>query len=520
MLHLAFIFHMHQPYYKDLLTNQAELPWVRLHGVKDYLDMALILKKIPAIHQTFNLVPSLIEQLQDYANRTVKDKFLELSSKPAKDLNAQEKNFILANFFSISKDKVISTFPRYFELYLKQQAKKEFSSQDFLDLQAWFNLSWIDPSFRKEMPELKQLIGKGRFFSEEEKQVILDKQIEILKGIIPAYKTLMQSGQIEVTISPYYHPILPLIFNVNVAREANPKAFLGKLEFSYPEDAKAQVEEAVKLYRERFGLAACGMWPSEEAVCEHILPLIIEAGINWIVADEAVLFRSLKKKRRDVKLLYQPYLLSREGGDLNIVFRDRNLSDLIGFSYSQMKSADAAADFIRHLENIAVSFKHQDVLVAVAMDGENAWEYFTNDGHDFLELLYARISESKIIKAVTVSEYLRAFPAQGKIKRLAAGSWIYGEFGKWIGNPYKLKAWEWLAAARKELEGIKVSGCQSINLELAWKQMYILEGSDWFWWYGEEPAGAFDRLFRAHLENFYKIISKESPAYLKYPLHP
>ncbi len=518
MLHLAFIFHMHQPYYKNLLSGEAQLPWVRLHGVKDYLDMVQMLKGFPAIHQTFNLVPSLIEQIEDYTNREIKDKFLELSYRPAKDLTPQDKEFILENFFSINKDRVIAAFPRYLELYFKKQGKKEFSPQDFLDLQCWFNLSWIDPSFRKEIPELKRLVGKGRFFSEEEKQLILDKQAEILKEIIPAYKAFMRSGQIEVTVSPYYHPILPLLCSANVAKEANPKAALGKLEFSYPQDARQQVEDAVGLYEQKFGLSCRGMWPSEEAVSEHILPLIMGAGINWIVADEAILFRSLKKKQRDTRALYQPYSLNREEGNLNIIFRDRNLSDLIGFSYANLKSADAAADFMRHLDNIAAAFKKEDVLVAVAMDGENAWEYFANDGHDFLELLYAKISASKTIKAVTVSEYLRQFPPRKKIKRLAAGSWIYGQFGKWIGNPYKLKAWEWLAAARKELEAS--SNSRNINLELAWKQMYILEGSDWFWWYGEEPAGDFDQLYRMHLENFYKIINKESPSYIKYPLHP
>ena len=261
------------------------------------------------------------------------------------------------------------------------------------------------------------------------------------------------------------------------------------------------------------------MWPSEEGVSEHILPYIIKSGIKWIVADEAILFKSLKRKKRDTNLLYQPHLIKREEGDLAIVFRDRNLSDLIGFVYHKWTAEDAVKDFIKHLDNIALSFKDRDILVTIAMDGENAWEYYTNDGHDFLNLLYQRLSESKTIKTTTISEYLKIRPATLKIERVSAGSWIYGEFGKWIGNPQKIKGWEYLAKARKELENLeKQPTPANIDMKLAWKQMYILEGSDWFWWLGEDPDGSFDRLFRKHMANFYNIISQEPPEYLNHPI--
>lgn len=492
---------------------------MRLHGSKDYLDMVLILKNYPDIHQTFNLVPSLVEQTEDYLSGNIKDKFLELTRKPVLELTSEEKGFILNNFFSINPDKVISVHPRYYELYLKKQAGKVLSQQDFLDLQVWFNLSWIDPYFRNAIPELKKIEGKGRFFTEEDKIIVLNRQLEILKDILPTYKDLIQKGQIEVTMSPYYHPILPLLIDTNTAKEANSKTALPKIKFSYIQDAYAQVEAAVKFYQDRFGDRLKGMWPSEEAVSEHVLPLFIKSGINWIVADEGVLFKSLKAKKRNTRLLYQPHLLKRKDGDLNIVFRDRNLSDLLGFVYHSWKSEDAVKDFIAHLEKINSSFKGEDTLVVIAMDGENAWEYYKNDGHDFLELLYQRLSDSKVIKTVTVSEYLNRRPAKHQIRRLAAGSWIYTEFGKWIGNPHKVKAWEWLALARQELEKSINSGA-NIDLELALKQMYILEGSDWFWWYGEDDPGYFDALFRMHMVNFYTLIKKEAPEYLKMPLTP
>jgi alpha-amylase/alpha-mannosidase (GH57 family) len=515
MLYLATIFHMHQPYYKNLLTQEAEVPWVRLHGTKDYLDMVQILEQFPAVRQTFNLVPSLVEQIEDYSKQAVKDKFWEHSLKPAAELNPQEKQFIRDNFFSIFKDRVIAMHPRHYELYFKREHQKEFSTQDFLDLQVWFNLSWIDPKFRQESKALSDLIDKGRFFTEEEKQVVLEKHLDILKQIIPAYKKSMASGQIEVTISPYYHPILPLLYSTNIAKEANPKAILPKIAFKYPEDARAQIDEAVQFFQSRFGVPVEGMWPSEQSVSRHILPLFIHSGIKWIVADEGILFKSLKKKKRDTKLLYQPHLLKGKEGNLNIIFRDRNLSDLIGFVYHSWKAENAVDDLLGHLKNIAGSFKDEDVLVTIAMDGENAWEYYANDGHDFLELFYKKLSEADFLKTTTISGYLKDHPPKHQIKHLAAGSWIYSEFGKWIGNPAKVRAWEYLAKARAELEDLEIT--DEHRLDLVWKQMYICEGSDWFWWYGENQED-FDRLFRMHLSNLYTLIGKTPPDYLKKPI--
>lgn len=522
MLYLAIIYHMHQPYYKNLLTGQTDAPWVRLHGIKDYLDMVQILKGYPKVHLTFNLVPSLLEQVQDYANANIKDKFLELSYKPALELNQEDKKFILQNFFSINKEKVISMHPRYYELYFKNEKRGDFTAQDFLDLQVWFNLAWTDPYFRQNIPELNNLVRKARFFTEEEKRSALGKQLDILKEIVPAYKQFAQDKQVELTLSPYYHPILPLLYNTRIAKEANTRSILPKVNFAYPEDAKAQIHEAVDFFKSRFSLGPCGMWPSEESVSEHVLPYMIEAGINWIVADEAILFKSCKMKKRDTKALYQPYILKRKDGDLNIVFRDRNLSDLIGFVYHQWKASDAVADLMKHLENISLAFKDEDILVTIALDGENAWEYYTNDGHDFLELLYRRLSEAEFLKTVTVSEYLKTHSAHREIKRLSAGSWIYANFNKWMGHPYKARAWEYLAEARNQLKEIMDNEDKrhtlSDKLDLAWKQIHIAEGSDWFWWYGEDPDGSFDRLFRMHLANFYTIIGKQPPDYLNQPL--
>jgi alpha-amylase/alpha-mannosidase (GH57 family) len=517
MVYLALIFHMHQPYYRNLLTQEAGMPWVRLHATKDYLDMLQILDRFPNIQQTINVVPSLLEQIEDYCRTRTKETHLWLSTKPADDLNDGDKNFILKNFFSVNKERILSLFPRYYELYTKKQSNQEFTTQDFLDLQVLFNLAWIDPSFRENIPELKTLVLKARFYCERDKQTVIEKQIEIMKAIIPAYRDAASSERLEITVTPYYHPILPLLYNTNIAKEASPKTTLPKIPFSHPEDAQAQINDAVAFYHDRLKIKPAGMWPSEESVSEDVMPLIAKAGIKWVVTDEEILFKSLNRKKRDTDILYQPHFVKTKEGNVTIVFRDRNLSDLIGFVYHKMEAKPAVDDFMLHLENIAEHFKDEDVLVTIAMDGENAWEFYPNDGHDFLELLYKRLSESTLIKTTTVRNYLKKFPAKFEIKELAPGSWIYGNFGKWIGNPHKVKAWEWLAMARSELRDTKLKGRR---LDLAWKQMHILEGSDWFWWYGEDPDGGFDLLYRTHLTNFYKILGAKPPEYLQKPLTP
>jgi alpha-amylase/alpha-mannosidase (GH57 family) len=510
MLNLAFIWHMHQPYYKDLLTEEFQLPWVRLHGIKDYLDMVTILKDFPKIKQTFNIVPSLIEQINDYCQNGKTDNFLALSYKPAAYLTEAEKKFLLDNFFSADVERIISIHPRYYELYLKKISGSGFNNQELLDLQVWFNLAWFDPSLRSSIPQLNKLDIKGRFYTEEEKKAILDKQIEILKQITPAYKQFYESGQIDISITPYYHPILPLLFDTNSAKEAKPKTILPKESFMYPSDLNWHIEEAVKFYKNIFGRYPSGMWPSEEAVSEKILPYIIKAGIKWIIADQAVLFKSLKKYK-GTKSPYRPYTLNRKEGNLDIIFRDSELSNLISFEYHHWPTKDAVNDFIKRLEVIGSKENGDEILVVVAMDGENAWEHYPNDGIDFLTLLYQAISKHALIKTTTVSEFLRNYNEKQNISHLASGSWIEGNFDKWIGSREKNLAWEFLSKARRLLEDKKDLDPQT--LKKAWLQIYIAEGSDWFWWYGSNH-GVFDELYRRHLANFYKIIKEPIPEYL------
>lgn len=535
MLYLAFLWHMHQPYYKNLLTEEVYLPWVRLHGIKDYLDMLILLEKYSKIKATFNLVPSLIDQIEDYTQGNIKELYLELSRKKAEELNPEEKIFILSKFFTLNWQTMLKPYPRYHELLLKRgelinhrnlsRALKNFSSQDFRDLVVWFNLSWFDPYFKENIPELKELIKKGKIFTEEEKNLVLDKQLEILKKILPKYKELQDKGQIEVTTSPYYHPIMPLLLDSESAREALPFIGLPSSHIHFPEDLNWQIENAIKNYEAHFGKKPSGLWPSEGSVSEAILPFLIKNQINWIASDEEVLWRSLKHPKSE-ELLCQAYLLERNEGKLNIIFRDHLLSDLIGFVYHHWSHKEAVEDFLVRIRRIRDSLpKNRNFILPIILDGENAWEYYPNDGWDFLSLLYTKLSEEKDIQTTTISDYLKENPPKERIERLFAGSWINGNFSIWIGHEEKNLSWDYLFRTRKSLidflkENPKLK--ESPEAELAWRNIYIAEGSDWNWWYGPEHISEnneeFDKIYRTHLSNVYIILGRGIPEFLRIPI--
>lgn len=522
---------MHQPYYRDCSNNELILPWVRLHGIKDYLNMVEILKDYPSLHQTFNLTPVLLEQLEELiSDNCASDRFFNLSKIDAGALSDEQKEFILLNFFMANWEHMIRPYPRYYDLLLKrgkyisraqlQRIRLYFKTQDYRDLQVWFNLAWFDPSYKKKDPLLNDLVNKGSNFTEEDKRLVLEKQIEVLKSIIPAYKRYKDTGQIEITVSPYYHPILPLLCDTDSAREALPNISLPNKRFKFPQDARWHIEEAAKYCERLFGKRPDGMWPSEGSVSEGMLPLVIESGFKWLATDEEILLRSLGKSRSP-SILYTPYLLKREGDNLNIIFRDRYLSDLIGFVYSNWSADLAVEDFIKRLKTIKKDTSSQDSpsLVSIILDGENAWEYYHNNGRDFLTSLYGALSNQPDFKIVTVNEFLSLYPPKTEITHLSAGSWIGGNFSTWIGHKEKNLSWDALYSARQDLAK---AGKEKPVIEEAFRFIYIAEGSDYNWWYGDEHSSSndeeFDALYRNHLSCVYKEMGKEVPAYLKKPI--
>lgn len=534
-LYIAFLWHMHQPYYKDPFTGVYRLPWVRLHGTKDYLDMVKILEEFSNIKQTFNLVPSLLEQLKDYAENNATDRYLDLSLKEPADLMESERMFIVENFFLANWDNMIKPFPRYYELLVKRgyrftkgdivRISKYFTDYDIRDLQVLFNLSWIDPMFREGDPVLKELVKKGRGFTEKEKHFVIKKQFEILRNIIPEYKKMNDSGQIELSVTPFFHPILPLLWDTDSAKIAMPQVRLPKKRFSYPEDAVKQITMALDYFEKIFGHRPSGMWPSEGSVSEDVVRAIHAEGIKWIATDEDVLARSLQRPLRspegyltDARSLYRPYQFN----DVSIIFRDHKLSDLIGFVYSGWRPAKAVENFMSKLIQIRnVLPKDRAYLVPIILDGENCWEYYKNDGHDFLRGIYRALSDDSRFKTVTISEFIREHGAGEPLPKLHAGSWINADFGIWIGHEEDNMAWDYLTQTRKDIEAFAKNNPEK-DITKAWNAIYAAEGSDWNWWYGDEHTTEtqtdFDELFRSYLMQVYKVMGKDIPPHLYVPI--
>ncbi len=549
-LHVAFIWHQHQPLYKsrDRGSGSLEryrLPWVRLHGTKDYLDLILLLERYPELHQTVNLVPSLILQLEDYAQGRAMDPYLAVALTPEGDLTLEQKQFTIQNFFDGNHHTLIDPHPRYAQLYEQRQNQghpwclENWTSQDFSDLLAWHNLAWIDPIFWDD-PEISAWLEKGKDFTLSDRQRIYSKQREIISRIVPQHRKMQDSGQLEVITAPYTHPILPLLADTNAGRVAVPNMALPQKRFQWAEDIPRHLRKSWDMYIDRFGRTPRGLWPSEQSVSPAILPDIAKEGFKWICSDEAVLGWSVKEFfHRDEtgnvyepEILYRPYRLETPNGDLSIVFRDHRLSDLIGFSYSHMPPREAAADLMGHLDAISRSLKSRQAnqgaalekpwLVTIALDGENCWEYYQKDGMLFLDALYKNLSNDPNIKVVTVSEFTEKYPPEVTIpaQELHSGSWVDGSFTTWIGDSVKNRAWDLLTEARN-LVAQHPEATEEANPEV-WEALYAAEGSDWFWWFGEGHSSShdamFDQLFREHLCAIYEALNLPVPPHLYQPL--
>ncbi|MDP3722019.1 MAG: glycoside hydrolase family 57 protein [Candidatus Omnitrophota bacterium] len=534
-LSIAFVWHMHQPYYRDLVTGACSMPWVRLHATKDYLDMLTRLDAFPAIHQTFNLVPSLVDQLEAYLPPgSQSDLFLEHSRQPADQLSGQAQRFILEWFFLANLERMIKPYPRYYDLLVKRglsvleeewpQIQRRFRVQDYRDLQVWFNLVWIDPWLRRQDPHMARLEAKGGQFTEEEKHLVLDRHLTLMAQIIPAYRDAARRGQIELTTSPYYHPIVPLLCDVRSAHVASPNLPLPNITFRHPEDARCQLQEALARHQELFGTPPQGLWPPEGSVSEAAVTLALESGIRWIATDEAILWRTLNRSPT-ASLRYRPHLVRRKAGQMAVIFRDRELSDLIGFTYSQWEPQLAVADFLKRLETIAGQTKTEELpsLVSVILDGENAWEGYPDDGHEFLSGLYRALAGHRRFRCVTVSEFLKEYPLSRmeSLPELWSGSWIEGDFTTWVGHPEKNAAWIQLAHARDALASLGNDPAPSFRAK-AWRSLAAAEGSDWMWWFGDTHVSAqaaeFDRLFRLHVSNGYRLAGLDVPKELDRPI--
>ncbi len=535
-LKIAILWHQHQPYYK--YKNEFLLPWVRFHGIKDYYDLPALLCQYTKVKQTFNIVPSLILQIEDYINDVTYDKIQRLTRIRANELSNNDKIDILNNFFILNHDNLLFPFKRYRELFDRSKNREvalfEFTVQDWLDIQVLYNLAWIGPISKKN-PLIDRLIKKGSNFTEVEKNLLLELHKKILEKIVPLMSNLKKLGQIEISCSPMFHPILPLIIDSRVALEAMPYTELPNPIYRYPEDAKDQLEMGTNYYKSLFGEKPNGMWPSEGAISNETLKLLIESGINWTATDEEVLINSIGKDYKPT-FKYFPYKYELKNNEfeknkeITLFFRDHQLSDKIGFLYSKWNPFDAACDFRENLFNIRneiIRVHSEDALdsavVPIILDGENCWEFYPENGTYFLNEFFKMLSYTEEFETVLFSDCLHQITPSyiPKLNNIKAGSWINSNFSIWIGHKDDIKAWNILSKIRAEIDKEK-SKLSSEKIKEIMQEIYIAEGSDWFWWYGPEHEAEhkadFDVIFRWRISEIYKKLGLEIPQELFNPI--
>ena len=525
-IYLCFLWHMHQPFYKDLVSGEYRLPWTRMHALKDYYGMVKILEEFPHIRQTFNLVPSMMVQVEEYARGEARDPFLVCALKPAETLTPEEQAFILRNFFMAHPERMIRRYPRYGELYdahRAQSAVKDgrgvFGPQEFRDLQVLSQLAWFDEDYQDHDPEVQALVAKGRNFNLDDQAFIGRKEREICAAVIPQYRKLAAAGQIEISTTPFYHPILPLLCDSDIAAVAHPGVPLPP-RFCYPDDARRQLQMARDYVEKTFGVAPVGLWPSEGSVSDHVLDIAASVGFEWAATDNGVLDRTLRRSAGP-DVTYRPYLWSQQGRQIRMIFRDHLMSDLIGFVYSGMGAAEAAGDFIGRIHDNCrgILSAGRDALVPIILDGENAWEYYDHNGRPFFRELYSRIQNDASMEAVTVREAFDRMPAE-PLAHIFPGSWINANFDVWIGAEEDNKSWRLLLDARKAFDAAQ--NVPDDKRALALEEISIAEGSDWNWWYGPEHETAnaieFDQIYREHLANVYRALALPPPPELAYPI--
>ena len=540
-LRVVLCWHMHQPQYQDLVSGEHLLPWTYLHGIKDYVDMAVHLESQPAAAAVVNFSPVLIEQISDYSvqvsawlrtGERIRNSVLALLTPEGMPEDAQARAAAIRACLKANRERLIERFAPFKALAdmatgFLEQGTVEYASRQFLvDLAVWYHLAWLGETVRLGDPRVQDLVARERQFTAKDCRTLLEIIGDILTGLIPRYRRLMGSGQVELSVTPFGHPIVPLMLDFRSAREAQPTVELpAQREYPGGDDrASWHIARAVQVFTSAFGVQPRGCWPAEGGVSARTLALLDDFGFNWVATGEAVLRHSLTASHawdsdRHVSLLHRPYHLP--GQDVRCFFRHDALSDLIGFSYSTWHADDAAMNFVQHLEHLAALFeKEPDHVVAIVLDGENAWEYYPHNAYFFLKALYQRLAENPRLRLTTFSQCLAESVPAAELKQLVAGSWVYGNFSTWIGHPAKNRAWELLCEAKRAFDRVVVEGALTEHEQLAAeRQLGICEGSDWCWWFGDDnPADAvhsFDTLYRRHLTNLYRILEEEAPAELE-----
>jgi alpha-amylase/alpha-mannosidase (GH57 family) len=523
-LPVAIIWHMHQPYYRHPQTSEFVLPWVRLHASKDYLHMARLLQEFPGVKAHFTMVPSLRDQLEDYG-RGADDEDTRVTMRTVDGLlTSDEKEHMLRRFFSIHHGNVIhrhDEYRRLLQLGMATRDRPELLSDDyFVDLALWFNLAWIDPDDIASDARLEELRAKGGRYTRDDVRYVIGRQRMMASGVPHLYHRLEHDGQVEIMTTPYYHPILPLIIDSSSALRSDPKAIIPDPPFAYPDDAAYQIEEGIASHERSFGKKPRGTWPSEGSISPEAASAIFKAGLEWFASDEGVLARSVgvEFKRDDIGALLEPQLLYRPyriPGGGTAIFRDREVSDRIGFLYGDMAPGDAVGDLIWKLERARDRLPDDGgpYLATIILDGENAWEQYPNNGNDFLRHLYGTLQKDERFETVRVSDYLDKNPARIDLPNLHTGSWIDATLGVWIGEAAHARAWSALERTRRFAQ--EQWGALRYMPKSVRQPLMVAEGSDWFWWYSSRNSSpedaVFDALFRANLEVVWWYAGAEPP---------
>jgi len=543
-IHLLILWHMHQPQYRDPATGRYVLPWTRLHALKDYWGMVRVLEEFPQVHATFNVVPSLAAQLEEYASGTFDEPWFALAFSPAETLSDDGKAELLARGFQINRENLLRRWPRYAELFdwaqqAGDEAVRSFGLRDWRDLQLLSQLAWMDEEYLALDPEVSRLSRKGSDYSEADKQILRAKQIELMGRVLPEYRRAQDAGQIEISTTPFYHPILPLICDTDIASIANPHTPLPRPPFRHPEDAREQLVRARLNHERLFGRPPIGLWPSEGSVSDQALRIAAELGFRWFASDEGVLGRTFdigfgrspEGVPSNAERLYAPLNVRLGGNEITGFFRDHYLSDLVGFVYSRMDAAAAAEDLHRRVRAIGEHVHTgRPLTVSLILDGENAWEYYPGNGREFLRQFYRRISNDPDIRALTGTEALQAAGEVATTEHIFPGSWINANFDIWIGHSEDVTAWELLGQARNFYQRAKdkraassgLAGPTDAQLAAAFDALLAAEGSDWCWWFGADHSSSddaeFDAFYRKLLSEVYLALGSDAPDELAEPI--
>lgn len=532
-LKVVLCWHMHQPQYSEPMGGMYQLPWTYLHAIKDYVDMAWHLESVPGAKAVVNFAPTLIEQLADYDEQLktrfkgtgrLKDPMLIALDSPVQPSHVEERRALISNCLRANEDKLINPYPKFSRLVkmakwiLEQPSRLPYINDQFIvDMVVWYHLAWMGESVKRSDVRIQELMKKGKQFSFHDRRQLMIVIGELLSDLIPRYRRLAETGRVELSVTPYAHPIIPLLLDINTTHQAMPDAPLPKIT-TYPggeERSHWHMKEGLRVFESYFGFKPKGCWPSEGAVCTETLKLIAQHGFEWAATGENVLRNSLNLSGIHDAGIHKPYKLP--GASPACFFRDDGLSDMIGFNYTSWGADDAVNDFIHHLTTIkASSEKDPNRVVSVILDGENAWEYYSYNGYYFLQALYTRLSSHPDIELTTFSECLKSGVRAEPLPKMMGGSWVYGTYSTWIGDQDKNRGWDLLSEAKQTYDRVlKTQKFDPDTMKALERQLAICEGSDWFWWFGDynsaDSVSDFERLFRLHLSNLYQMLGEEVP---------